>query len=136
MLRSLAIATLVLLAATTARAGEGVRVELNKLEPGKDACRAYLVFENATPSAFDSLKFDLVLFDADGVVARRLAVEGGPLPARKTSVKLFDIAGLGCKGIGRILLNAVIACADDGVQRRGCLDLVSLSSRTAVPFVK
>jgi len=67
--------------AMPAAAAAGVTVELNKLEAQGEDCRAYLVFENATADAFTSLKLDLVLFDSDGIIARRLAIEGGPLPA-------------------------------------------------------
>lgn len=79
---------LCLFAAST-RAAERVAIELNKLEPQGDACRAYLVLKNGTTSAFETLKLDLVMFDADSVVARRLAVETALLPAGKTSLKVF-----------------------------------------------
>lgn len=113
-----------------------LRVELNKLEPHGEACRAYLVLENATGSAFEELKLDLVLFDTDGVVARRLAVEMAPLPAGKTSLKVFDISGLACDAIGRVLLNDVLACADAAGAREDCLALVSPTARGAVRFIK
>lgn len=93
-------------------AKDGVSVELNKQEPNGAACRAYLVLENATESAFDTLKLDLVMFDADGVEAKRLAVETAPLSAGKTNLKVFDIDGLPCEWVGRVLLNDVMACAD------------------------
>jgi len=38
---------------------------------GGSACRAYLVLENGTESAFKTLKLDLVMFDTDGVGADR-----------------------------------------------------------------
>ncbi|WP_425450047.1 Tat pathway signal sequence domain protein [Virgifigura deserti] len=113
-----------------------VRVELNKLEEMGGACCAYLLFENATESAFDALKLDLVMFDPDGVIAKRLAVEGAPLPAGKTSVKLFDIQGLACAEIGQILLNDLIACQDSQGARTDCAGLLAPSSRAAVPFIK
>ena len=113
-----------------------VRVELNKLEEMQGACRAYLLFENATESAFDALKLDLVMFGPDGVVAKRLAVEGAPLPVGKTSVKLFDIKGLDCTEIGQILLNDLIACRDAQGERSDCGKLLAPSSRAAVGFIK
>lgn len=126
----------------TARAAEspapnqGVKIELNKLEAGNNACRAYLLLENQSASSFESLKLDLVLFDGDGIVAKRLAVEGAPLPKDKTSLKVFDIAGLPCDGIGRILLNKLTACSDAEGTRSDCLALVSTSARGSVPFIK
>lgn len=114
----------------------GLTVELNKLEEAENACRAYLVFENKSGSAFSSLKLDLVMFGADGIITRRLAVEGGPLPAGKTSVKLFEISGLACSGISRILLNDVISCRDDSGEHDDCVERVTTSTRNEVSFFK
>jgi len=120
----------------SALAQQAVSVELNKLEPNGDACRAYLVLENRSERAFETLKLDLVLFDADGVVARRLAVETAPLPAGKISLKVFDIAGLNCPSLGRVLLNDVLSCADAGGALDGCLDLLAPAGRGDLEFVK
>jgi len=117
-------------------AQDGVSVELNKLEPNGAACRAYLVLENGTESAFETLKLDLVMFDADGVVAKRLAVETAPLPADKTSLKVFDMEGLACEAVGRVLLNDVMACADAAGARDDCLGLVAPAARGPVEFIK
>ncbi len=113
-----------------------VSIELNKLEPGKSACRAYLILKNTTPHHFDSLKLDLVMFDRDGVVAKRLAVEGAPLRPSKTSLKVFDIDGRSCETIGSILLNDVLACQGLQDVPDDCLALVELSARGGVPFIK
>lgn len=40
----------------------------------------------------DPMRLDLVLFGRDGVAARRLAVDIGPLPGSRTVVRLFDVA--------------------------------------------
>jgi hypothetical protein len=115
---------------------DGVGIELNKLEPVSDACRAYLVFENRTASAFDPFKLDLVMFDSDGVIAKRVAVEAGPLPAGKTSVKLFDVGGLGCGDIRRVLLNSVMACDTPGDASPDCTALAKPASRAEAAFIK
>jgi hypothetical protein len=113
-----------------------VAIELNKLEPNGEACRAYLVLKNGSEVAFRSMKLDLVMFDSDGVVARRLAVQAAPLPAGKTSLKVFDITGHDCGGIGSILLNDVLACEPAAETGGDCLDLVAASARGTVPFIK
>lgn len=109
-----------------------VSVELNKLEPNNGACRAYMVTDNGRDAGLASLKLDLVMFNSDGIVAKRLAVELGPLPAGKTRVKAFDIEGVGCQDISRILLNNVLSC--DGANN--CLALVSVASRSDVAFIE
>jgi len=133
---ALIFAFLVGLPAAVAAADGEVRVELNKLEPNGAACRAYLVLENGTGSAFKTLKLDLVMFDTDGVVAKRLAVETAPLPATKTSLKVFDMDGLACEAVGRVLLNDVMACADASGPRDDCLGLIAPAARGPVEFIK
>ena len=115
---------------------KALAIELNKLEPNGEACRAYLVLKNGSARAFESLKLDLVMFDSDGVVAKRLAVQAAPLPSGKTSLKVFDITGHGCGAIGSILLNDVLACEPAAEEGGDCLGLIAASARGPVPFIK
>jgi len=133
-----AIALLAALGAASAAAQEAPRVEieLNKLEQAGEACQVFLVIGNRTDGSFSSLNLDLVFFDADGVIARRLAVETAPLPARKTSVRAFAVEGLDCGGIGRVLLNTVLTCEADGAARDDCLGLVETASRADAEFFR
>lgn len=108
-----------------------VTVELNKLEDRDEACRAYMVFGNRTDRPFDEFKLDLVMFAPDGVISRRLAVDAAPLAAGRTVVKLFDVGGLACADIGRILINGgTCPAADD------CVALIEPSSLGDVPLIK
>ena len=134
--RSLILCLPLLLSGVVHAAENPVRVELNKLEQNGDACRAYLVLNNGTDLAFESLKLDLVMFDTDGVVAKRLAVETAPLPAAKTSLKVFDMKDLPCAGVGRVLLNAVMSCAETAGARDDCLALIATAARGTVDFIK
>ncbi|HET7314943.1 hypothetical protein [Salinisphaera sp.] len=120
---------------------QAVRVELNKLQSITGACRAYLVTQNQTDRAFDSFKLDVVMFDNNGIVAKRLAVQIGPMPPGKTSLKVFDIPDLSCQQIGQLLLNNVLECTVDTGKgppqaRDDCLSLVSVSQRGRVPFIE
>jgi hypothetical protein len=122
--------------AWSALAAESVRVELNKLEPQDNACRAYLVFENQTAQSFSGLTLDLVMFDQEGVISKRLAVNAAPLPADKTSVKLFDIEDVACTDIGRILINDALDCQNTSGTVQDCVTLIKPSSRGEVAFNK
>lgn len=113
-----------------------VSLQLNKLEPDGESCRAYLVVENGSDSAFESLQLDLVMFDTDGIISKRLAVESAPLPAGKTSVKVFGISDVACGEIGRVLLNGILACEDGSGSRDDCLGLVRTDSAAGVPFIE
>lgn len=137
MVRACLLGTILAFAGAAARAAEPlVSVELNKLEAHGDACRAYLVLENKTNDAFQSLKLDLVTFDPQGVVAKRLAVETAPLAASKTSITVFDIAKQDCSGIGRVLLNSILTCRQAGSPRTDCLERVATTARGRVSFIK
>ncbi|SEA90436.1 hypothetical protein [Rubrimonas cliftonensis] len=109
-----------------------VEIELNKLEAREGGCQAYLVARNLGGLAHESLRLDVVLFDRDGVIARRLAVEAGPLPAEKTMVKAFVAEGVACEAIGSALLNDVLSCGGDGP----CLDAVQVVARPPLTFTK
>lgn len=113
-----------------------VTIDLNKLEAAANACRFFMVLENKSQSGFTALKLDLVLFGTDGVIAKRLAVDGAPLRAAKTSLKVFDVEGLACEGVGRVLLNDVLACDAETGPVGDCQALVEVSARGPVPFVK
>lgn len=77
-----------------------IRLELNRLEPQGASCRAYLLIDNGKGEALKSFKVDLFAMDTDGVAQRRLAVEVGPVPARKTLIKLFDFAASPARSSG------------------------------------
>lgn len=113
-----------------------VGVELNKTEDQTGGCRLYFVLDNGVPSAFDVYKLDLVMFGTDGVIARRLAVEVGPLRPTKISVKLFDVSGLACTGIGTVLVNDVLSCKSGADERSNCIDQVTVASRAKIALTK
>ena len=118
-------------------ASNTIRLELNRLESQGENCRAYLLIENPSNSSYRSLKLDLFAFDTDGVIAKRVALEAGPVLAKKTSVKLFDFAGLACDRFSRVLLNDVIACEAGESARTDCLATLQTGSKLArVDFVK
>ena len=66
-------------------AGNGIPLELNKLEPitqGGPGCRVYFLVSNPDAEPFEQFRLDLILFGADGVIARRVALDLGPLAPR------------------------------------------------------
>ena len=113
----------------------GVAIELNKLEQVEGACRAFLVIENDTGAGFEALALDLVVFDVDGVIAERLAVDLAPLAAGKTSVKAFDIAGLACADAGRFLMNTVLDCRNAGDAEDACTGPIVPRGRGGLDFI-
>ena len=130
--RAALLSLLVPAAAAAAEPAAPLKLELNRLEPRENLCRVWMVANNAGPDSLDPVRLDLVLFGKDGVAARRLAVDVGPLPANRTVVRLFDVTGQPCDGIGQMLMNDVLACnGTDTTARTACADRVVPSSRIA-----
>ncbi len=94
------------------------------------------MFGNNTRHSFSGLKLDLVLVGKEGIIAKRLTVDAAPPPGDKTSVKLFDIEGLSCDSIGRILFNDALDCKDKSGEIANCVAQIKPTSRSDVPLVK
>lgn len=112
----------------------GVTLELNKLEQVDQTCRAYMLFKNDSGSNFEQFRLDLVLFDAEGVISRRIAIEAAPLETGRSTVKFFDFSEQQCEGIDRMLVNGVSPCADASGEREDCADILNLANRTEIEF--
>ena len=102
------------------------RLELNAVETANNRCLLTFVVENKTSKAIDSLKLDLALFNAEGIIQRRMITEMGPIRGMRTNVRTFSTEGE-CGQTGAILVNDVAACsAGDPAE---CMDGLALSSR-------
>lgn len=133
----LALAACALSLPTLARAEPTkVSVELNKLEPVDKSCRAYFVVANEGAADFDSLKLDLVLFQPDGVIGRRVLVNLAPLKAQKRVVKQFDLDGTPCDQLGSLLINEIVECKAAGAPVDDCLGGLTVKSLAKVQLSK
>ena len=108
-----------------AHAEQNVRVELNTMESTENQCRMTFVVENKSAS-LDSLKLDLVVFNTESIVYRRLLTEMGPVRAGRTIVKTYAIETK-CAQVGSVLVNDIAACSPGDTN--ACLDGLSLSLR-------
>ena len=45
----------------------------------------------------------LAILDGNGVIDRLLSIDAAPLPADRTTLKLFEIPGLACANISQVL---------------------------------
>lgn len=122
--------------ASAAPESPALSVELNKLEPIGNGCRAYLVIDNLSDTDYGTFKLDLILFATDGVIARRNALDLGPLRPNKKYVKTFDLDTPPCDGIGSVLINDVIECEAGDSAATDCLDRMTATTRTSAQFSK
>ena len=118
--------------------GDGVSVQLNKMEDVAGGCRTYLVLENRFDHGFETYKMDLVMFGRNGGIIRRLAVDAGPMAEGKTLVKLFDVPDTKCERIDRLLLNQVMTCKlkKEGRAINNCTSHTYTASRLKTSFIK
>lgn len=128
----------VVLAAVPASAEPATQItlELNKLEPQDKSCRAYLVVANDGQTVYQSFKLDLVMFQPDGVIGKRFALDLAPIKAGKKTVKLFDLDGVACDKVGYLLVNDIMDCKTDAGAADDCLSRLTLSSLGQVKITK
>lgn len=107
-----------------------LQVELNTIAQQDDAaCRVYLVVTNNSEDRFTDLEMELILFDTQGFVSRRYAVQIAPLQPNKTRVRPFDLPELDCDTVGQFLINDVTRCAAEGNDQPECLRRIRTESK-------
>lgn len=134
-----ALAALAALAGTAGAAQDGrLTVELNKFEDSEDGagCRAFFLFRNDTGAAFEGFEMSLAILDPQGVIDRLLTIDAAPLPAARTTLKLFEIPQTGCADISEVLLHDVTSCKPQNADETDCFAIMDLVSRTSAPLVK
>lgn len=136
--RAAAMLTALAAAAVPAGAQEGrLGVELNKFEAATGGgCQAFFLFRNQTGLAFEAFEMSLAVLDADGVIDRLLTIDAAPLPAGRTTLKLFEMPQIDCAGISEILLHDIAACRPQNAEEMDCFAILDLASRTGSPLVK
>ena len=107
-------------------------LELNKLEPAGESCRAYFVAENGTAEPVRELRLDTFIFNGAGVIAKRILLSFPDIRPGRAKVVPFDLAGSACGDLGRLLVNDVLACTGaSGAPIAGCAERLATSSKAA-----
>lgn len=133
---ALAFVSALMIGVAPVRAADPITLELNKLEPQDKSCRAYLVVGNNGQTVYQTFKLDLVMFQPDGVIGKRFALDLAPIKAGKKTVKLFDLDGVGCDKVGSLLINDVMDCKTEAGAADDCLSRLELSSLGQVKISK
>jgi len=112
-------------------------IELNKFEDSETGgCRAFFLFRNKTDLTLEGFEMSLAIIASNGVIDRLLTIDAAPLPASRTTLKLFEIPGLACTGISEILLHELASCRPQNAEEMDCFPLLDLTSRTPAALVK
>lgn len=131
---ALGLATLLGSFPAWAQTSAGLAIELNDAVDVNGGCRLSYVATNNAGVLLDKASFDVFTFNAEGKVAQSLVFQFGRLPAGKTKVVQFDLAGQACSTISRLLVNDINECVADGKGSTLCIDNLSTSTRTPILF--
>jgi hypothetical protein len=112
-----------------------IHLELNTLSDTEAACRLTFVAQNATSSEIDQAVFETVVFDSSGRVFTLSLFDFRDLPQGRSRVRQFDVPGINCSSIGRVLINGANTCTADGADSPLCENSLSLSSRVAAELL-
>ena len=123
----------------TARGQEAAKapalvLELNGAQSSEKGCRLTFVVTNGLDAELTKAAFEIALFDAGGVVDRLAVLDFQDLPDGKTKVTRFDLPGVDCAGISRILVNRATDCAGSGVEPSTCMRRLDPRSKAAIAF--
>ncbi|MDF0603287.1 hypothetical protein P1J78_21365 [Psychromarinibacter sp. C21-152] len=110
-------------------------VELNTLSPLEGGCRLTFMATNALGTDVEQLVLETVLMTTEGKVDRLTLFDLRELPANRPRVRQFDVSGLACDALGRVLINGIDTCTGEGLDREACSDRLDLSTRAGVEVI-
>ncbi|MEP6568101.1 MAG: hypothetical protein ABJB10_23430 [Mesorhizobium sp.] len=114
--------------------GQGLSLELNGAQPSDKGCRLTFVVANNLGADLSKAAFEIALFNDAGVVDRLTVLDFKDLPAGKTKVTRFDLAGTDCTKLGRVLINSATECVGAGVEPAACLRGLKTATKTGIAF--
>lgn len=121
-------------AAQTAAPDQHVLLDLNALQPSEGGCRLTFVVTNNLATPVERAAYEMALFDKGGVVERLTVLDFKTLPAGKTKVSRFDLKGVDCAGVSRVLINDATDCSGAGTAPDACVTALRTVSTSGVTF--
>ncbi|RWQ34812.1 MAG: hypothetical protein E5Y88_29250 [Mesorhizobium sp.] len=112
----------------------GLTLELNGAQPSDKGCRLTFVVNNTLGADLSKAAFEIALFNEAGVVDRLTVLDFKDLPAGKTKVTRFDLAGADCTKVSRVLINSATECAGTGIEPDACMRKLKTETKTGIAF--
>ncbi|MBZ9807876.1 MULTISPECIES: hypothetical protein [unclassified Mesorhizobium] len=109
-------------------------LELNGVQPSEKGCRLTFVVTNNLGADLSKAAFEIALFNDAGVVDRLTVLDFKDLPAGKTKVTRFDLAGTNCVKVSRVLINSATECVGTGVEPNTCMRKLKTDAKTSIAF--
>lgn len=135
LVAALAVAAFATLPVTAQEsAAPSLQLELNALQPSDAGCRITFLATNGFAVPVDKATFEVALFGAGGGIDRLVSLDFKALAQGKTKVLQFELAGLDCDAVSRVLVNDVTACEGEGLAAGDCLANLKTSTRTKTEF--
>lgn len=119
-------------AAAPAAAGHKLNVELNALAPSQKGCMMTFVAENDMATPINKISFELAFFNDKNAVDKVTVLDFRDLPLGKKRVRQFDMPGIKCETVSRIIINDTPVC--DGPAAGECKAALTTRSQISVPF--
>jgi hypothetical protein len=119
-------------AAATTAASQKLNVELNSLTPSQKGCMMTFVAENDLSTDISKISFELAFFNEKNTVDRVTVLDFRYLPEGKKRVRQFDMPGVKCESVSRIIINDTPVC--DGPAAGECKKALQTKSQISVPF--
>ena len=131
---ALSVAALWALPVAAQDAAPSLALELNALQPSDAGCRITFLATNGLAGPIDKATFEVALFGAGGGIDRLVSLDFKTLAKGKTKVLQFELAGLQCDAVRRVLVNDVTACEGTGLAEGDCLANLATSTRVKAEF--
>lgn len=109
-----------------------LNVELNALAPSQKGCMMTFVAENDMATPINKISFELAFFNDKNAVDRVTVLDFRDLPLGKKRVRQFDMPGVKCETVSRIIINDTPVC--DGPAAGECKAALTTRSQISVPF--
>lgn len=112
----------------------GLSLELNAQASSESGCLLTFTVSNTHPQEIESAIFETVLFNNDAQVDRLTLFDFGRLPAGLPRVRQFQVDGLACDDLAKVLINGASTCEVGGAHGDLC-DALDTSSRTGTELI-
>lgn len=109
-------------------------IELNAVQPVEGGCRVTFLATNGLGSPLDRAAVEMALFKTDGAIERIVTLDFKGLAEGKTKVLQFQLTGLDCAALGRVLINDITACEGAAFAADACLPALVTSARPDIAF--
>jgi hypothetical protein len=122
------------IAATPAAAPASLALELNALQPAESGCRVTFLATNELGGALEQASVEMALFDREGTIDRIVTLDFKALSPGKTKVLQFQLAGLDCDNLGRVLVNDITSCTGQDLASDACLQGLVTTAKPQITF--